>query len=205
MNAIYTVTPTSGGCVGASFTMTVPITPEPVGVAATLTGVCSQIAFSIDPQLYISNGVISAFNWTQQALPGGLTVVSGAGSGTGLITGSLKNTSNGVLNALYTVTPSNGVCAGVNYVITIPVKSEPVGVTITGAPSPVICSGATVNYDLQNNVSTVPGNSQLSTFQWKATVNNAFVGGESLVYQSSAFITDVFLLVNFISAVLCLR
>ncbi|WP_353737598.1 MULTISPECIES: PKD-like domain-containing protein [unclassified Microcystis] len=196
LNAVYTVTPTSAGCTGPSFTIIVPVDAEPVGVNTTVASVCSSTGISVDPQLAISNGVASTFSWNRGALPGGLTQTAGATSGSTVpITGTFRNTSNGVLSVVYTVTPTSvtGSCLGVSYTITVPIQSEPVG---NNASPAAICSDAAVNYNLQTNVNSGPlGNSQTSTFSWLAA-DNANVTGESLSAQNGVTINDVLLNVS---------
>ncbi|NBW36912.1 MAG: hypothetical protein EBR30_18175, partial [Cytophagia bacterium] len=60
--AIYTITPTSGSCVGPTFNITVPIDPEPVLDAAVInTPICSDTPFDFD--LAPTAGTVSLSNF----------------------------------------------------------------------------------------------------------------------------------------------
>jgi len=75
----------------------------------------------------------------------------------------------------------------ISNVITMTVNPLPVG---TNANT-VSCSGVAVNYNLQTNVNTLPGNSVNSNFTWFALSNNPQVTGESLAPVAGDLITDV--------------
>lgn len=169
LSAVYTVTPTSvDGCVGANFTITVPINPEPVGANVTKAAACSNVQFSFNPQLDITNGVASNFTWTA-AYAAGLT--GGANNGTGTIIETLENLTGGVLNAVYTVTPtSTAACLGNNFTITVPINPEPVGVNDIKA---IVCSDVAFNFNPQGDIS----NLVLSTFSWTASYEPGLSGG----------------------------
>ncbi|MGE0590583.1 MAG: PKD-like domain-containing protein, partial [Cyclobacteriaceae bacterium] len=169
---------------------TVTVNPEPVGVAATKT-VCSDV--SIDYNLLtnvatLGNNVGSTFSWvaadnTDPDVTGESTVpVIGP-----IITDVITNLTNINQDVIYTVTPtSTNGCVGTPFTITVTIKPEPVGVS-TAAPD--ICSGSSVNYDLQNNVN-VSGNVLASNFTWTAAPN-ANVTGETTSLKSGAIIDDV--------------
>src|SRR5690606_4185868 len=95
LSAVYTVTPTSlDGCVGANFTITVPVNPQPVGANVIKIAACSNVQFSYNPQADITNGVAANFTWTA-VYDAGLT--GGVNNGTGTITETLENLTGGVL------------------------------------------------------------------------------------------------------------
>jgi len=164
-NAVYTVTPTAttGSCVGASFTITVPVNPQPVGANSAKAAQCSNVAFSFDPQGDITNGVASSFTWTAIYDAGSGQLTGGAGSGIGLIAETLINVSGSTRNAVYTVTPRStaGLCFGATYVITVPIRSEPVGLPVTKAAQ---CSGVAFSFNPQTDIT----NGVASTFAWTA-------------------------------------
>jgi gliding motility-associated-like protein len=147
----YTITPFSSAnnCVGTPFTYAVTISSKPVGANVTKPDVCSDVAFNFNPQADITNGVIATFTWTAVYQPG--LTVSGAAppaSGTGSIVGTLTNTGNSILNATYTVTPTAGTCVGDPFVITVPIRPEPVVATTLNA---IVCSRAPYNKLLDTN------------------------------------------------------
>ncbi len=170
----YTIVPVSTlGCAGAPFAITLNVNSVPVGTGSLRSAVCSGAPLTIDPQDDITNGVISTFTWVASYDAG----INGGGSaGAGSINEVLVNTTIGVLNVEYTIIPlSTSGCIGASFVITVPIEPRPVG----GDDSPpAICTGETLNYDLQNNINTL-GNSLTSTFEWIAT-DNANVTGEGI-------------------------
>ncbi|MEP2667488.1 MAG: PKD-like domain-containing protein, partial [Cyclobacteriaceae bacterium] len=187
----YTVTPSSGGCVGNTFTVTVTVRPEPVG-ANDSKSVCSDLAIDYSLLLNVAtlgNNVGSTFSWVAtdnvNPLVTGESLAPVVGPN---ITDVITNLTNTDQDVVYTVTPTgtNG-CIGATFQITITVKPEPVGVS-TSAPD--ICSGTSVAYDLQNNVNTLPGNSLLANFTWTAAAN-ANVTGETTSLKSGSIIDDV--------------
>jgi hypothetical protein len=160
LTVTYTIIPTgSNGCVGAAFTITKAITPQPQGNNSVPAAQCSNVSFTFNPQSNITNGLISTFAWVR-SLPTGLTqVVGGGGTGSGVITETLRNLTGGVLNAVYTVTPTSAGCTGPSFTITVPVNAEPVGVNTTVAS---VCSSTGISVDPQLAIS----NGVASTFSW---------------------------------------
>ena len=141
----YTITPFSSAhnCAGTPFTYAVTISSKPVGADATKAATCSDVLFNFNPQVDITNGVIATFAWTATYQPG-LTVggVAPPASGTGNISGTLTNTTNGVLNATYVVTPTAGTCVGDPFTITVPIDPEPV---VSNTLNAIVCSQAPYN------------------------------------------------------------
>ncbi len=188
-NAVYSVTPTSQafGCVGNIFTITVPIRPEPVGVAAGST-VCSDVAanYNLINNIAINgNNVGSTYSWVAadnvNTTGESLTPQSG-----GVITNILNNVTNAPHGVLYTVTPTSVAgCVGNAFAITITVNPEPVGIVSNS----VICSDLVVGYDLQNNVNTL-GNNLPAVFNWSAG-SNSNVNGESTLVKTASLIDDI--------------
>jgi hypothetical protein len=196
VDVIYTISPvTSEGCVGNNFTVIVTVQPEPVGSSETLTPVCSDtpLGYSIN----VSNA--ATFNITINSnglIQSGGSISSGSGKIlTELTDDQWTNTSLNDVNVVYTITPiSSSGCAGDEFIITVPIKPEPLGLNASSG----ICSNTSVNYDLQlQNINTV-GNSLISTFTWIAASNPA-VQGESISSQSGGVINDV--LINTTSVV----
>ena len=176
---IYTVTPTSAaGCVGADFTVSVTVNPEPVGTATTFPA-CSNVAVSIDITV-ITSLAGNTYSWVATDNPnvtGETTVASTATN----ITDTLVNTSATAQNVIYTVTPTgaNG-CAGDPFIITINVGNEPVGTNQT----PTVCSKDVLNLDLDSFVNLTG-----SSFSWTVADNPA-VTGEFVGTSTATNITD---------------
>lgn len=206
INVVYTLSPTAvlGSCTGVpanSFTITIPVRPEPVGVSTSQT-ICSNASFSLNPQTANlnaagGNGVPSTFTWT--AVYGLVTGGSGTGSiaAGGTLSETLRNVTSAAINVVYTVTPSavDGSCAGAIFTHTVTVNPEPV------ASSGTIdrCSGASVNFDLQ----TLVTNGLASKFRYTASVKTGdgnpidlspalFPGSIDRLVASNASITDQF-------------
>ncbi|HEY0656277.1 MAG TPA: PKD-like domain-containing protein [Chryseosolibacter sp.] len=185
LTVVYNVTPVSSlGCLGNSINITVTVQPEPSANNSLQNSVCSDVAFSFNPQSNIINAQTSNFTWSAVYQTG---LTGGAATGTGAVAGTLTNLTSGTLNAVYTVTPvsQSGTCTGNPFTITVPIRPEPVGV----ADASTVCSDNAVNYNLINNVA-ISGNNVGSTFTWIAA-DNTSVTGESLTSQSNVRITNV--------------
>ncbi len=169
--ATYTVTPITGSCVGAPFTVTITVNPKPA-ITAMSVAACSNSPFTLTP-VNGTNGIVPAgttYAWTTPSLPAGLTG-GAAGSGS-TINGTLTNTTNAPLNATYTVTPTSGSCVGSAFTVTVTVNPSPVIPTQT----PTICSGETFTINPTNGGGTiVPAG---TTYTW-TVVDNPNVTGES--------------------------
>jgi hypothetical protein len=64
LSVTYTVTPTTAGCQGETYDITVPINPQPTAPALTTIERCSGEALNFNPQSLVTNGVISKFRYT---------------------------------------------------------------------------------------------------------------------------------------------
>ncbi len=185
---VYTVTPTgTNGCIGNPFTITVTVRPEPLGVNATKS-ICSDENVNVDLQNNVTtlgNNLPATFSWiaSPNASVSGESTLPQAGAS---INDVLTNVTGSDQVVVYTVTPTSLLgCLGNSFTVTVTVQSEPTAPTGTG----LICSDATVNFNLQNHVISV-GNGQASTFSWIATSNGS-VTGESTSPVVGSTITDV--------------
>ncbi len=157
-NITYTITPFNAAnptCPGAIFTYTVNVSPNPSGTNSVEPAVCSDVPFTVDPQNNIVPAVASTFTWTATYD----APLSGPASGSGMITGSLHNETNGQLFAHYTVTPTAGVCVGAPFTIDLPINPEPVMLPSLSAP-PAVCSTNTVSSNPINVILRTNGPSQ---------------------------------------------
>ncbi len=188
---IYTFVPTApGSCVGPTFNYVVTVNPEPVGVNDAKT-VCSDAPVAYSLLLNVSslgNNVGSTFVWVAadnvNPLVTGESISSTAGPS---ITDILVNKTNTDQAVVYTITPtSTNGCLGGSFQITVTVKPEPVGVSVT---APDICSGSLVAYDLQGNVNAL-GNVLASNFTWTA-LSHPDVTGETTSLKSGSVIDDM--------------
>jgi gliding motility-associated-like protein len=134
--ATYTVTPTSGTCVGATFTLTVTVNPAPAITAMTNT-TCSGVAFTSTP-VNVTNGVVPAgttYSWSAPVVTGGMT---GGASGTNQtsISGTLTNPTSTPQTATYTITPTSGSCSGATFTLTVTVNPIPAAPTASVTVQP---------------------------------------------------------------------
>ena len=171
--ATYTVTPTSDGCVGPEFTVTVTINPGP-NINDISSTICSEDPFQIIPENG-TNGIVPAgttYTWDSPTTNGGLT--GGAAGNGSSITGTLTNTTNSTQTATYTVTPSSGSCSDNTFVVTITVDPRP---DITNMTT-TVCSGEDFTLIPANNTNgLVPDG---TTYTWEApTVTGGLSGGAS--------------------------
>src|SRR5690606_31429755 len=184
----YTITPSSGAnCVGSSFTITVPIRPEPVGMDDAAT-VCSDVAIDynlINNVAILGNNVGGTFSWVATSNPDvtGESITPQSG---GKITNVLNNVTNTPHTIDYLVTPTSVAgCVGNQFTVSITINPEPVGVD----ESIVICSETTVGFDLQNNVNAI-GNNLPAIFDWSAAPH-ADISGEGTLVKRASIIDDV--------------
>jgi len=116
---IYTVTPTSGGCTGVPFTVTVTVNPKAVVANGSLM-VCNEEAAVFNPTGTIPTG--TTYSWNTPLLPVG---VSGAtfGNDETIINIQLTNSGTTPQQVTYIITPVSpqGNCPGnaFNVVVTV--------------------------------------------------------------------------------------
>ncbi|MGZ4076302.1 MAG: beta strand repeat-containing protein, partial [Bacteroidia bacterium] len=155
--AVYTITPTAGGCVGSPITVTITVNPKPVATATPSSQtICSGGTTGIS---LTSNVAGTTFAWTVVQ-----TNVSGASAGSGTsIAQTLSATTTSPGSAVYTVTPTAGGCSGTPITVTITVNPTPIA---TATPSSqIICSGSTTGISLTSNVAG-------TTFAWTVVQTN---------------------------------
>ncbi len=168
---VYTVTPSSGSCVGSTFTLTATVNPKPLIADKTQT-ICSGNAFTIAPTNGGSEIVPAGTQYTWTVLNN--TNVSGdvnEPTAQNTVSQTLTNSTNVAQTVVYTVTPVLSGCNG-----------NPFTVTVTVNPVPVIvnyalngCSGTTISSSPANGSGNlVPSG---TTYTW-SLVDNSFVLGE---------------------------
>jgi gliding motility-associated-like protein len=134
--ATYTVTPSSAGCAGATFTLTVPIKPVPF-INNIFDTICTGAAFNIIPSPAPLN---TTYTWTvPTSIPFG-KIIGGSANSTAVnaISQVLVNTGTIPAQLMYTITPSANGCKGNPFNLL-----ETVGVPLAPIPnaSAIICSG----------------------------------------------------------------
>lgn len=198
-SVIYSVTPKAQNdlqCAGTSFTVTVPVNPEPIGTTLSLPDFCSQgnVNYSLQPNVNGNNSVPSSFEWRVLG-PDDNALISGQSTSiqaSATINNTLINVSGGNEQLTYTITPRSiapANCLGADFKITVIVKPEPVGFAETLS---TICSDNAPGYVIQTqNINTLPGNSVPSTFVWHPTVDNPdVIGDENLGNRTTATINE---------------
>ena len=156
----YTITPTSAaGCVGNTFTATVIVRSEPVGVATPATQtVCSDAAITTIV-LSTSNGMAgTTYAWTRDNT---VSVTGLAASGSGDISGTPNNVTGTDQTVTYTITPTSAAgCVGNTFTATVIVRSEPVGVATPA--SQTVCSDAAITTIVLSTSNGMAG----TTYAW---------------------------------------
>jgi gliding motility-associated-like protein len=189
----YTIRPVAGTCQGNPFTVTVTIQPEP-DYNTTSKTICSRDALAIDLDGLVKATSVVADSYTINSITFDPTMLTSTGTalttGPGLTTTAIsghafKNVTSASQDVLYKIVPVKNGCGGPEFQITIHVNPEPKG----GDAPTTICSGTAVNYDLQNNITTLGNGLAGVTFSWIAA-DNVNVTGESLVSQAGGTITD---------------
>ena len=175
---VYTVTPISGTCSGATFTVTVTVNPTPFVTPQTTT-VCSATAFSVAPTNGSGNIVPTGTTYTWSA-PAAITGISGLAAGTAQTTigGTLTNATAAPINVTYVVTPSSGSCAGVSFTVVVTVNPIPAITNMTAT----ICSATAFTAAPVNVTNGVVPTG--TTYTWTVAVN-ANVTGETAVATAS--------------------
>ena len=171
----------AGNCDGNSFTVTVTVNPEPVGVDP-LPATCSDVPLNVSLQATITNLTGVTFSWSAAPnanVTGETTTTSTATS----ITDNLTNLTNATQTVVYTVTPTSTLgCVGNPFTVTVTVTPEPTGVD----PLPVTCSDVPLNVSLQAAISNLTTG---VTFSWSAA-DNTSVTGETTTTSTATSITD---------------
>ena len=156
--ATYTVTPSTNGCAGNTFTVTVPVKPVPILFSMTDT-ICSGTPFSILPSPVPAN---TTYTWpTPVVFPFG-SVINGGQQTTPVptISQTLVNTTAATGQVVYTITPVATGCTGAPFTLT----------AVVGVPLPpianqstIICSGTSFN---MTPATAPPG----TTYTWSVPV-----------------------------------
>ena len=173
--ATYTVTPLSGNCSGATFTITVTVNPKPAIAAQTPAAICTGTAFTVTPG-NITDGVVPAgttYTWSTPLVTGGITGGSAQGSAQPSIAQTLTNPTNTAQTATYTVTPLSGSCAGPTFTITVTVNTTP---AITNQ-TPATCSGIDFTVTPVNGTDGIVPSG--TTYTWTAPAITGGVTGGS--------------------------
>lgn len=161
VNVVYSVKGVSAaGCPGNTFTVTLPVNPEPVVTNNPANAICSGFSTSIS----LTASIASTFSWTIGTITGSITgATAGSGNTISQLLINPDNATAGTVEYIVTPTSSSGSCAGSALTITVTVFPRPI---VTNAPDARICSGSDTNLPL---TSSTP-----SAFSWTV---GAITGG----------------------------
>jgi large repetitive protein len=172
LTVVYTVIPYAGTCVGASFTITVTITPAPV-VNPMVAAVCSGTAIGVVLPGTSANGITLTTYDISAVVDPGLTGTATTGLGinnVNAIAGDIfTNTTGGPLTVVYTVIPYAGTCVGASFTITVTINPAPVVAPMTAE----VCSGAPIGVVLPV---TSSNGLALTTYDISAVVDPGLTG-----------------------------
>ena len=162
----FSITPTTGGCVGSPANYVVTVQPTPnLSINPSTQAVCSGVPTV--PLNVASTTPGAQFSWTSVS-PATLTGATASGTGN-IPAQTLNHSGTATDSVLFIVTPSTGACSGPAdsaYLVVYPIPD------VTANPSPAsICSGATTNIALSGNVVG-------TTFSWTVS-NNVNVSGSA--------------------------
>jgi len=134
---VYEVTPTSNGCVGLPFEVTVTVNPIPNASDIVLSPVCSGSTFN-----YIPSGIQTntKFSWNAPVITPSNKITGGlAASAQSSVSQRLFNLNTTQSTAEYNVSPIANGCTGSIFKVTVPIDPTP------NVPDAVaaICSGET--------------------------------------------------------------
>jgi PKD repeat protein len=153
---VYSITPTSAaGCVGNSFSITINVSPEPVGISSSNV-ICSDLSVAYDLQNNVNtsgNNLAANFGWsasTNGNVSGEGTLVKNAS----LIDDILINGTNSVQNVLYTINPTAQTTGCVGNTFTLSVDINP-RAKLSAGPDLAVCEDKT-DITLQGSINYAP-------------------------------------------------
>jgi hypothetical protein len=145
------------------------VNPTPV-ISAMTTSLCSGSSFSVTPANETNGTVPSGTTYTWAAPSTANIQGLLAGSAASSISGTLFNTTNTAINAVYTVTPTAGTCSGTPFTVTVTVNALPV---VSAATPAAVCAGSDVTLNGQG----------ASTYVW----SNGVTDGEAFFPTTTAY------------------
>lgn len=170
-SATYMVTPQSGDCVGSAFSLVVNLQPKAV-INSIQISTCAGVTFNFIPENNL-NGIVPGGTQYQWTSPTGSGFSGGSAQNIpqNNISGLLRNTSNGITTATYTVTPVFGSCSSNTFTLTVTLHPQAFISPFSG----VTCTGVVFNY-----TPTTSGDNIIptgTTLTWPAPAGSGFTGG----------------------------
>ncbi len=121
IDVIFTITPNSNGCDGATFTASVTVNPTPDATASP----DSQTVCSGTPiQNIVISGNVSgtSFDWSRDNT---INLTGIADTGSGDISGTLTNNTDSTQTTVFTIIPSANGCSGTPIIAVVTIKPTP--------------------------------------------------------------------------------
>ena len=183
---VYSVTPRSGQCTGAPFTLTVIVEP-PVTVVIgnkTATPICSGETFTVTPTTG-GGDIVPAnmkYTWTVAA-NASVTGESAVTTPQASISQALTNTTNLSTTVIYTVTPRYGTdwtCSGPTFQVSVQVNPR---ASITTQP---LGASACQNGTTPALSVAYTGGTGTPTYQWYSSATNSNTGGTAITSATTA-------------------
>ena len=178
ISATYTITASRGSCTSTPFNLLLTVTPKPYINNRTVP-VCSGSQFTDAPTNSGTDIVPTniVYSWSAPTATG----LSGFSSGVNQsnFSGTLTNSTNGMISVNYTVSTNNSGCTGSTYTATVNVKPTP----SIAAKSATICSNTSFNIVIPTGLDIVPVG---TTYSW-GTPNTPGING----LQSGAGLSSV--------------
>ncbi|MCA6494770.1 MAG: hypothetical protein IM564_06360, partial [Chitinophagaceae bacterium] len=177
-SATYIITPRSANnCLGAQFTAIVYVDPKSV-ITPMSTTICSGILFRVTPT-NITNGIVpegTTYTWLPPAVSTPSLTGGQSDSAQTSIFGTLRNGTNTVRTAVYTVIPSTESCGTSNaFTVTVFVDPTPE----IDAMTAVVCSGITFEVSPVNLVNGIVPASTSYSWDAPAVSTLSLTGGVS--------------------------
>ena len=147
---VYTVTPYSGSCKGAQYTITVTINSAPIVEPIIAASVCSDDLTNVQlPSTDKNSLALTKYDIIASVDPA-LTGTAATGIGltniNAIAADKFTNITGVPLTVVYTVTPYAGSCVGAPFTITVTINSAPV----VDARTVTACSGTDINVVLSS-------------------------------------------------------
>ncbi|WP_303923233.1 PKD-like domain-containing protein [Draconibacterium sediminis] len=165
--AIYTVTPSAGGCVGDPFEVEVTVYPK-ANINTMRDTICSGEDFNLIPQDGVDGTIPpgTTYSWSVEPVTGITGESSGANQTS--ISDTLINETTSAKTVKYTVTPTSGNCEGISFSVNIVVNpssdindmnttvcnNQPFSVTPENGVNGFVPAGTTYTWSVADPVGT---------------------------------------------------
>ncbi|MEI6585652.1 MAG: PKD-like domain-containing protein, partial [Sediminibacterium sp.] len=179
--ATYTITPKTGNCDGATFTLIVTVNPKPTVNNKTIDA-CSGSNFALNFTHGTNGDIIpsnTTYSWAIPSVTGSMTGGASANNQTGL-NGNITNVTNTQKIATYTLTPTAplGSCGGDNFTVIVNINAKP---SIPNKTATICSADAFTISPSNNGTEIVPSG---TTYTW-TVINNTSITGETDVNTAS--------------------